>query len=93
MGSLTVGLFSRYACRLAELTLEELKRRHPEHPAATWTQTRSEPLEDTLWTDDLAQQVFQCVNHVLYERLQLLDDEAPDDADDELLHATVSRIK
>ena len=88
----TVGVLIRYTTRLAQLTLEQLKRRHPSHPAATWTQTRSEPLEVTLWTDTLAQQVLETMNQVLYVRLQLLEDDAPEDPEgdeDVELHAKV----
>ena len=78
---------------MAALVLTELRSRHPDHPAAAWTESRPGPLEDTLWTDEPAQQVLECLNFTLYERLQLLEDEAPespDGAEDEELHGVVS---
>ena len=91
----SLGVLVRYTARLAELTLEDLKRRHPHHPAATWTQTRSQPLEATLWTDLMAHQVLESINHVLYLRLQLLGDDAPENPEgdeDAELHDNVSVV-
>ncbi|XP_043235045.1 uncharacterized protein LOC122388227 [Amphibalanus amphitrite] len=82
----------RYATRVAEIALQELKRCYPDHPVSAWTETRSEPLVDTLWSDLLSEQVFECVNFTLYDRLRLLKQDGPEDHDrpeDRELHATL----
>ena len=86
-------LAARYTARVAELALAELKSRHPDHPAAAWNETRSGPLDDTLWTDEQAKQVMACISYTLYARLHLLVNEAPEDiqgSEEGEIHAMVS---
>ena len=53
--------------------LRLLRERHARHPAAGWVGCRSSPDGPTCWTGAEARQILDCINVVIYDRMELAD--------------------